>query len=152
MKIIIMTIILLISSAVQAEKSGLAMYICQDISNEKEKELCINRATQTISDNTSIVTGSGSKGISLGLLSIFWPWAWWVLYYGFGFIIGIYLFKDSRSREWVFLRIRPVYWLLFAVFSPGMAVIAYWLMHYSRFSMSYSEAIATVRNPVDKEQ
>lgn len=149
-KILVITIILFISSAVHAEKSGLAMYICQDISDKTEKELCIDRATTTIRDKTNIITGSGSKGISLGFFSIFWPWAWWGLYYGLGFLIGLYIFKDSKSREWVFLGIRPIYWLILAVFDPAIGIIAYWLLHYSRFSMSYAEAITSVKDPSDK--
>lgn len=149
---IIITIFLLFSSTAHAVDSGAAMYICQGISNEKEQNLCVSRATQTINDIGRVVPSRESKGMSLGFFSIFWPWAWWFLYYGFGILIGLYLFKDSKSREWIFLGIRPILWLLLAAFNPGLTLIAYWLMHYSRFSMSYSEAIATVRNPVDKEQ
>lgn len=148
---IIITIFLLHSSTAYAEDSGAAMYICQGISDEKEQNLCISRATQTINDITRVVPSRESKGTSLGFFSILWPWAWWLLYYGFGVLIGLYLFKDSKSREWVFLGIRPILWLLLAAFNPGLTLIAYWLMHYSRFALSYSEAITSIKEPTENK-
>lgn len=148
---IFIVILFLLSGIAQAEDSGVAMYVCQDVSDVKERELCINRATQTISDKTRVVSSRESNVVSLGFLSILWPWAWWILYYGFGFLIGLYLFKDSKSREWVFLGIRPILWLVLAVFDPAVAIIAYWLMHYSRFAMSYSEATTAIKESPKKE-
>jgi hypothetical protein len=151
MRQILIVIILILSPAVHADNSGSAMYVCQGISDAKEKELCISRAEQTISDRNSAITSGASRGISLGWFSLFWPWAWWAFYYGFGLLIGLYLFRDSKSREWVFLGIRPILWLLLAVFNPGITLIAYWLMHYSRFALSYSEAITTINDPTKSE-
>ncbi len=147
MKRIVIIAVLLISSIAQAENTSLAMYVCQGISNADEKELCISRATQTITDQSRVAKIHESAGISLGIFSVLWPWAWWVLYYGLGLLIGLYIFKDSKSREWVFLGIRPIFWLILAVFDPAIAIIAYWLLHYSRFSMSYSEAVTTIKDP-----
>jgi hypothetical protein len=148
---IITVILFLLSVIAQAEDSGVAMYVCQDISDAKERELCVSRATQTISDKNRVVSSRESSGVSLGFFSIFWPWAWWALYYGFGLLIGLYLFRDCKSREWVFLGIRPIIWLLLAVFNPGLTLIAYWLMHYSRFAMTYSEAKTSINDPTKME-
>ena len=148
MKHIILVITLLISLSAQADTPNQALYVCQGISNHEEKELCISKATQIMDDRTTTTTIHESLGVSISMI---WPWIWWGLYYILGFIIGLYLFKDSRSRDWVFLGIRPIIWLTLAIFQPVIAIIAYWLLHYSRFSMSYSEAVTTIKDPLSRE-
>ena len=87
-------------------------------------------------------TGESSTTSRPGL-SFIWPFAWWIVYYGFGLIVGSYIYRDAKKRPWVFLGIRPIWWGLLAAFEPAIGLIAYWATHYSRLSQNYSEAMAS---------
>ena len=71
-----------------------------------------------------------------------WPVGWWVVYYAFGLLIGRYIYRDARSREWTFLGVRPVWWGAMALFEPAFGILAYWAVHYSKLAQSYQEATA----------
>jgi len=132
--------LLLISFAYAANTTA-PQYICGSISNNSEKELCLSKANQLLNDRNEAITNRVSIKNPSGALSFFWPWIWWIFYYGFGLIIGFYIYRDAKSREWVFLRIRPIFWLILAVFKPAITLLAYWIMHYSSFAKNYSDAL-----------
>lgn len=71
-----------------------------------------------------------------------WPLGWWIVYYGFGLLIGRYIYRDAKAREWIFLGIRPIWWGALALFEPAFGLLVYWALHYSRFAQSYQEATA----------
>jgi len=142
---------LLLVSAAHAEGTAASRYVCQDITNNTEKELCISKASQLLNDSSRAIANRSSVDNSSGWLMFLWSWGWWIFYYGFGLLIGFYIFRDAKSREWVFLRIRPIFWLLLAAFNPVLTLIAYWAMHYSRFAMSYSDTMPSIEETKNEE-
>jgi hypothetical protein len=132
---------LLLTSFAHAENTTAAQYVCESISNKSEKELCISKANQLLNDSNRNITNRVAIKNPSGFFSFIWPWLWWIFYYGLGVIIGFHIYRDAKSREWLFLRIRPIFWLVLGVFKPVLTLLAYWLMHYSRFAMSYSDAM-----------
>ena len=125
---------LLLVASSQALDPSAAEHICSGITDTAEQRHCLEKATTTpqARDGTS----------PQPLYSFIWPVGWWIAYYGFGLLIGSYIFRDAKKRSWVFLRIRPIWWGLLAVFDPAIGLIAYWAVHYSRLSQSYDEAVA----------
>jgi hypothetical protein len=71
---------------------------------------------------------------------MFWPVGWWVFYYAAGLVIGRYIYRDAKQRDWVFLGIRPGWWAIITLFDPAFGVLVYWAAHYSRLAQSYQEA------------
>ena len=138
MRIIAALITLLLTSMVQASDSSLAAYICGGVSNASEYQQCLERAAVVTPDRVT----DGASLTPPALLSFIWPIGWWVIYYGFGLVIGRYIYRDAKKRRWFFLGIRPVWWAVFAVFEPAMGLIAYWATHYSQLSQNYSETLA----------
>ena len=127
---------LLISLSARAADASFADFICNPVTNAEERAQCLERA--------SVVTRNESSKISQGpaefLLSMIWPVGWWVIYYSFGLLIGRYVYRDAKQREWIFLGIRPVWWGVLAFFDAAFGLLAYWAFHYSKFAQSYHEA------------
>ncbi len=142
---------LLLSTFAHAENKTAAEYICQGISSNTEKELCLSNASQLLNGSNRAITNRVSVENPSGWSSFFWPWIWWIFYYGFGLLIGFYIFRDAKSREWVFLRIRPILWLILAVFNPAITLLIYWAMHYSSFSRGYSDAMPSIKETQNDE-
>jgi hypothetical protein len=120
---------------VQAADRSTADFICEVVTDGQERAQCIERATiVTRQDRTTIHEGG------LPWLSTTWAVSWWVLYYGFGLLIGRYIYRDAKQREWIFLGIRPAWWTAMALFQPAMGLLVYWALHYSKLAQSYHEA------------
>jgi len=113
-----------------------AEHICSGVSDIAEQRQCLERAAAT--PQSRDVT---SPSTPLLWTSFIWPVSWWIAYYGFGLLVGSYIYRDATKRSWVFLRIRPIWWGLLALFDPALGLIAYWAMHYSRLAQSYAEAV-----------
>lgn len=136
MRIILLTICLSLCLTVHAADSSVASFICDPVADVEDRAQCIERA--------SVVTRNDVRKVSDGFpgLSLVWPLGWWIVYYGFGLLIGRYIYRDARAREWVFLGIRPVWWGALALFEPPFGLLVYWALHYSKFAQSYHEATA----------
>ena len=133
----------LLSSAVhaQAPSTPAAAYICDGITNAAEHRQCLDKAGPLTREPDS--TAAKETPAPLSFLFQFGPVAiWWIIYYGFGLVIGRYIYLDAKKREWVFLGIRPVWWAILAIFDPALGLIAYWATHYSKFAQTYVEATA----------
>ncbi len=135
-----LTIILLLTStaAATAGSSG-EEFICDGISIASERDQCHEKAR-------IFTQGETNRKHSISMQSWFsfiWPVGWWVLYYSFGLILGIYIYRDAKRRDWLLLGIRPILWLMLIFFFPAEGLIAYWAAHYSRLSQNYSEATSS---------
>jgi len=128
---------LLFAASSQALDPSAAEHICIDVSDSAEQRQCLEKAAATPQARDVTSPDTPSSGTSF-----LWPLGWWVAYYGFGLLIASYIYRDATKRSWVFLRIRPIWWGLLALFDPALGLIAYWATHYSRLSQSYTEAIA----------
>ncbi len=105
--------------------------VCSHIKDVEDRQLCEQKVLALAdSDRTAARSGVPLRSaIPLsGLLS------WWAIYYAFGIFIGRTVMRDARRREWLVLRIRPIWWAVFCVFNPVLGVLAYWAMHYSRLA------------------
>ena len=136
MRFILLVMCLAFCSGAHAADSSLANFICDPVTNAADRAQCIERA--------AVVTRHEPGKISEGVpwFSMIWPVGWWVVYYGFGLLIGRYIYRDARGREWTFLGIRPVWWGALALFEPAFGLLVYWALHYSKFAQSYHEATA----------
>ncbi len=138
MRAIIVVACLWLPLCVQAADSSVAGFICDVVTNGEERALCVERASVvTRQDRTTIHEGG------VPWLSTIWPIGWWVLYYGFGLLIGRYIYRDAKEREWIFLGIRPLWWTAMALFQPAMGLLVYWALHYSKFAQSYDESTSS---------
>jgi hypothetical protein len=88
-------------------------------------------------------TMAADSNVTSSWYSFIWPLGWWVAYYGFGLIIGSFVLRDAKNRIWLFLGIRPIWWLFLVLFDPALGLLAYWATQYSKLAQNYSEAIAT---------
>jgi hypothetical protein len=141
MRVVLFIMCLAMSLAAHAADSSLANFICDPVTNAADRAQCIERA--------AVVTRHDTAKISEGLpwFSMIWPVGWYVLYYGFGVLIGRYIYRDARSREWVFLGVRPLWWAALALVEPAFGLLVYWAVHYSKFAQSYHEATAPPMAP-----
>lgn len=135
-RIVLLIAALLLSGAALAADAWRAEYICDAVSRPDERTQCIERAAAVTDD------GSRSAREGFSWLSMIWPLGWYFVYYAFGLLIGRYIHRDARHRDWVFLGVRPVWWAAVAVFEPAMGLLVYWAAHYSKFAQSYQEATA----------
>lgn len=142
MRIILLIACLSFCFSAYAADSSLASFICDSVTDAGERAQCIERAAVATRHETSKIS-DGSPW-----LSMIWPVGWWVVYYAFGLIIGRYIYRDARAREWVFLGIRPVWWAVLALFEPPFGLLVYWALHYSKFAQSYHEATARPSAPI----
>lgn len=136
MRTVLLILCLSLCFGAHAADSSLASFICDPVTDAADRAQCIERAV--------VVTRHEQGKISEGLpwFSMVWPLGWWVVYYGFGLLIGRYVYRDARSREWVFLGVRPMWWGALALFQPAFGLLVYWAVHYSKFAQSYHEATA----------
>jgi hypothetical protein len=118
-----------------------ATFICSDVTNGNERTQCIEKA-----EAFTKVANEPVRETPFWV-SWIWPVGWWVLYYGFGLIVGGYVYRDAKKRDWVFLGIRPVWWAILVLFDPALGVVAYWAAHYSKLAQTYSEATAPEITP-----
>lgn len=137
MRTILLIIGLSLCLGANAAGSSLANFICDPVTDVADRAQCIERA--------SVVTRHEAGKISEGFpwLSMVWPVGWWIVYYGFGLLIARYTYRDARTREWIFLGIRPIWWGALALFDPAFGLLVYWTLHYSKLAQSYHEATAT---------
>lgn len=135
-RIVLLIMCLALCPQLHAADSSLASFICEPVTNVDDRAQCIERA--------AVVTRHETTKVSEGSpwLSMIWPFGWWVVYYGFGLLIGRYIYRDARSREWTFLAVRPLWWGALAFFEPPFGLLVYWAVHYSKFAQSYHEATA----------
>ncbi len=141
---------LFVISSAHAESYTTSEYICKGITDNSEQKECIERVIQLAPEFSSKNEGHLSEFSPSSQFSYYLPWLWWLLYYGIGCLVGRYLFRDAKSREWVFLRIHPFIWFVLAVFQPVLTVIAYWAIHYSSLAMSHQE-VSTLLKPESKK-
>jgi len=71
-----------------------------------------------------------------------------MIYYGFGAVIGRFVYRDARSRSWLVLGIRPLWWGFLPVFEPALGLLGYWAMHYSALVRDRSES----NNAIDRTE
>lgn len=119
-----------------AADSSLANFICDPVTDAADREQCIERASVVTRNET------GKTSHELPWVSMIWPVGWWIVYYAFGLLIGRYIYRDARAREWIFLGVRPIWWGVLALFEPAFGLLVYWAVHYSKFAQSYREATA----------
>ncbi len=136
MRTILLIMCLVLGFRADAADSSLADFICDPVTDAADREQCVERA--------SVVTRHDTDKISEGYpgFSMIWPLAWYLVYYGFGLLIGRYIYRDARARDWIFLGVRPIWWGALALFEPAFGLLVYWALHYSKFAQSYSEATA----------
>ena len=119
-----------------AADSYSATAICGHVSDVGERQECVDKAT-------AIARLDQSPKTVPAWFSFIWPVGWWVIYYGLALIIGLFVFRDARNRAWLFLGIRPVWWLFLVLFDAPLGLLVYWATHYSKLAQNYSEALAT---------
>lgn len=134
MKFIILGVFLCLPLCAQAADSSIASFICEVVTDDREQAQCLERASAVTKGSST--TDEGAPVWFSPLLSL----VWWIVYYGLGLLIGWYLYRDARRREWIFLGIRPVWWAALALFQPAMGLLVYWALHYSKFAQNYYEA------------
>jgi hypothetical protein len=141
MRIVLFVMCLTTCLAAYAADSSLANFICDPVTNAADRAQCIERA--------AVVTRHDTAKTSEGLpwFSMIWPVGWWVAYYGFGLVLGRYIYRDASSREWIFLGVRPLLWGALALIEPAFGLLVYWAVHYSKFAQSYHEATAPPTAP-----
>lgn len=141
MRIVLLIACLSFSFGAHAADASLANFICDPVTEVGERAQCIERA--------SVATRHEPSKISEGFpwLSMIWPVGWWVVYYAFGLLMGRYIYRDAREREWIFLGIRPAWWGVLALFDPALGLLVYWALHYSKFAQSYEAATARPSAP-----
>lgn len=134
MRTLLVILCLALCFTADAADSSLANFICDPVTNTADREQCVERA--------SVVTRHDTSKISEGLpwFSMVWPVGWYLVYYGFGLLIGRYIYRDASAREWIFLGVRPIWWGALALFEPAFGLLVYWALHYSKFAQSYREA------------
>lgn len=135
MKFVVLMLGVMLSAPVHAAEASWADYICAEVSDSAERAECTERAEK--------VTGDSQKSNSRTTVpwySMFWPFGWWVIYYAVGLLIGRYIHRDAKRRDWIFLGIRPVWWSALALFDPAIGLLVYWATHYSKLAQSYHEA------------
>jgi hypothetical protein len=128
----------------RAADSSLANFICDPVTNAADRAQCIERAAVVTRHDT------GKTSERYPWVSIIWPLGWWVVYYGFGLLIGRYIYRDAKARDWIFLGIRPAWWGLLALFEPAFGLLVYWAVHYSKFAQSFHEATARAETSLPK--
>ncbi len=69
------------------------------------------------------------------------PWLFYVAYYALGIFIGAYVYRDAAKRSSLALNIRPLWWAVMVFLQPPLGVLAYWVIHYSRFANKLDETI-----------
>jgi hypothetical protein len=111
--------------------------ICGGVSDASEFRQCMENAHTLLRDEAERSTRNTPYWVSW-----IWPVGWWLVYYGFGLIIGGYVYRDAKKREWVFLGIPPIWWMVLILFDPALGILAYWAAHYSKLAQTYSEATA----------
>ena len=68
------------------------------------------------------------------LMQILISWWWFILYYGTGFVIATFVYKDAKGNSKLALNIKPFWWGVITVFEPPLGLLAYWLIHYSKLN------------------
>lgn len=135
MKFVVLVVAMILSGPIAASEASWADYICGEVTDSAERAECMKRAeVVTRGDSTS------SSRTTVPWYSMLWPFGWWVVYYAFGLLIGRYIYRDAKGRDWIFLGIRPVWWSVLAIFDPAIGLLVYWAAHYSKLAQSYSEA------------
>ena len=63
-----------------------------------------------------------------------WLW-WWILYYGIGVVVGIFVYRDAKTRPTLAMNIRPFWWGAITVFEPPFGLLVYWVLNHSNLRM-----------------
>lgn len=136
MRAFLVILCLSFSAGADAAGSSLANFICEPVTVVADREQCAERA--------SVVLREDKEEIPKGFpwFSMIWSYGWWIVYYAFGLLIGRYIYRDAKTREWLLLGIRPVWWGVAPIFEPVLGLLLYWAVHYSKFAQSYHEATA----------
>jgi lysylphosphatidylglycerol synthetase-like protein (DUF2156 family) len=137
---ILLIVALLVPSLASPSDFSPESFICGGVTDEAQHHECVEKAKFLAEGRSS------THAIKTTSLSLSWGWAisWWLVYYGFGVIIGGYVYRDSKRREWLFLGIRPVWWAVLVILDPALGTLAYWAIHYSKLAQTYSEATTQV--------
>lgn len=65
------------------------------------------------------------------LLTMVFSWWWWVLYYGVGVIVGIFVYRDAKTRPKLAMNIRPFWWCAITILDAPLGVLVYWVSNHS---------------------
>ncbi len=119
--------------------------ICKGISNVQEHVECLDRVIAASSQFGASQAARAGE-VRKEFLPAFWVFSfgWWIAYYGFGIVIGLFVYRDARTRKWLVLGIKPMWWGLIPVFEPALGILAYWAMHYSTLARTFEEANGSV--------
>lgn len=128
--------VLLLPMALWAAGTSPADFICGDVTDQLQKQQCIEKA-QHFTRDFGVERVTKETPFWVGWI---WPMGWWLVYYGFGLVIGSYVYRDAKKRDWVFLGIRPLWWVVLVLFEPALGLLAYWAAHYSKLAQTYAEA------------
>ncbi|MCP5305511.1 MAG: hypothetical protein H6953_08685 [Chromatiaceae bacterium] len=139
MRMVFAAVVLLLTAQAAFATNKAAEFICNEIADAEKYARCVNKADAVAEGATSRHQTSGSSGWS----AFFWPVSWWVAYYAFGLILGSYVYRDARRRDWLFLAVRPFWWLVLVILDPAFGLLAYWLVHYSKLSQNYAEFVSS---------
>jgi hypothetical protein len=137
MRILLIAALLLPLLAFASETTR-ASFICDGVTDAKQQHDCVTKAALFTEDRDS---GRSVKETPFWV-SWIWPVGWWLLYYGLALVIGGYVYRDAKKREWLVLGIRPLWRLVLVLFDPALGVFAYWAAHYSKIAQSFAEATA----------
>jgi len=135
---ILLILALLAPSVTLGTENYPASFICGGVTDQSQHQDCVEKAKLFTEERNS---ERPIKETPFWMPWV-WPVTWWLVYYGFALIIGGYVYRDAKKREWVFLGIKPVWWAVLVLFDPALGVLAYWAAHYSKLAQTYSEATA----------
>lgn len=84
-----------------------------------------------------LLSGSNTTNSTAAKVSInfaFLSWVFNILYQIVGIIIGVYIYKNAKRRQKLWGNLHPLIWAAIAIVDPALGLLAYWLIHYSKFS------------------
>jgi hypothetical protein len=124
--------------------------VCSHIQDRQDLETCRTKVRE-LGSAPAAQPAAGGIPVRTSL-----PWSgvlsWWVIYYGFGVILGRAVFVDARRRDWLVLQIRPIWWGALCVVDAAFGVLVYWMVHYSRLAPRFPSAPEPPERPRSPER
>ncbi|HED33747.1 MAG TPA: hypothetical protein ENJ08_05945 [Gammaproteobacteria bacterium] len=88
---------------------------------------------QISQENTNATSPSTEKKDEPSLItSLIISWWWYISYYGFASVFGVFIYRDAKNNNNLALNIKPFWWGVITVLEPPVGLLAYWLIHYSK--------------------
>jgi hypothetical protein len=132
--ITVATLAILLGGCVERVHVAPPIEVCRHIKDMDDQQTCEDKVRELAKLPAEAPSSSTGQTTSFPFSAVV---LWWAVYYGFGLLIARFVYVDARTRAWLVLRIKPLWWAAICVVDPAFGLLCYWLVHYSRLVPRY---------------